>query len=193
MMLTEQMSMLYPVVAILLLLTVFVLYVYYTSDRLYRIKLLLGPALLAACVFIVPWIGARLGYAWPAPVPASFRYLAHRTVVVDGQKRWMDVFLVSRRPLDAQARLLRIRWTRQMEDVLDEAERMKEGPGGGEIIVNGPTAGSGGFGGDAGHSAIRVLPQDQVQKHAPPARNHATGGPEAEPPRRQAGPFEFPV
>ena len=64
-MLNEQMTLLYPLVAIFLLLAIFVLYVYYTSDRHYRIKLLLGPTLLAACVFTVPLVGARLGYGGP--------------------------------------------------------------------------------------------------------------------------------
>lgn len=182
-MLTEQMSLLYPIVAIFLLLMVFVLYVYYTSDRQYRIKLLLGPTLLVACVFTVPTVGARLGYGWPAPLPASFQYLAHRTVIIEGEKRWMDVLLISRKPLDMEARLHRIRWTKEMEDVLNQAERMKEGPGGGEIAVTGPTGGSTGRDGSTGHSVTRVLPQDRMPKHAPPTRIHPPGPPESDTPR----------
>lgn len=169
-MLTEQLSLLSPVVAVLLLLCVLVLYVHYTSDREYRIKLLLGPALLAACVFTAPSIGARLGYGWPAPLPPDFQYLAHRTVVMEGQKRWMDVLLLSRKPLDTQARLLRVRWTRELEGVMEEAQRLKEGPEGGEVRVTGPGRVPGG--GDdrsGGHSAIRVLPADRMPKDGIPA------------------------
>ena len=187
-MLTEQLSLLYPVVAVLLLLVVLVLYVHYTTDRQYRIKLLLGPALLGACVFTAPWIGARLGYGWPTPLPSDFQYLAHRTVVMDGQKRWVDVLLLSRKPLDTQARLHRVRWTRELENVLEEAERMKEGPAGGEVRVTGPGRAPGerdDRGG--GHSAIRVLPSDRIPKDAVPPRGPAT--PPVERPRLHADPY----
>ena len=175
-MLNEQMTLLYPIVAIFLLLTVFVLYVYYTSDRHYRIKLLLGPALLATCVFTVPFVGARLGYGWPAPLPASFQYVGHRTVVAGGEKRWIDVLLLSRKPLATDARLHRVRWTGQMERVLEEARRMREGPGGGDIVVSGPSGSARGSDGNPGYSAMRVLPRDQIQKVPPLAPRHPGGG-----------------
>jgi hypothetical protein len=167
-MLNEQLNLLYPLVAIFLATTVFVLYVYYSSARHYRLKLLLGPALLAACVFTVPTVGAKLGYGWPAPLPESFQYIAHRTVVVGGEKQWIDVMVLSRKPLRTDARLHRIRHTGKLEQVLEEAQRMKEGQGGGEIVVTGP--GSAGGSNDAGYSASRVLPQDEFRKGAPPPR-----------------------
>lgn len=168
-MLKEQLGLLYPLVAILLATAVLVLYVYYASPRHYRLKLLLGPALLAASVFAVPGVGARLGYAWPSPLPASFQYIAHKTVVVEGEKRWIDVFLVSRKPLRGDARVHRIRWTAPVEKVLDQAQQMKEDPGGGEIVVNGSREATPGGGDHPGYSAMRVLPQDRVHK-GPPAQ-----------------------
>ena len=185
-MLTERLSLLSPVVAVLLLLCVLVLYVHYTSDRQYRIKLLLGPALLGACVLAVPSIGARLGYGWPTPLPADFQYLAHRTVVMEGQKRWMDVMLISRKPLDTQARLHRVRWTKELENVMEEAQRMKEGPEGGEVRVTGPGRARGGSDDQAGgHSAIRVLPADRMPKDAIPAPSR----PPVERPRLHGDPY----
>ncbi len=175
-MLTEQFRLLFPALAALLLLAVLVLYVHYTSDRRYRLKLLLAPALLAACAFAVPWIGTGLGYGWPAPLPASFQYLAHQTVVVHGQKRWVDVLLVAREPLERRARLHRIRWTREMEDLLRNAERMKDAPGGGQIAVTRPGEGTT-RGDDPGYSLRRILPRDQVHKLPPPTANPSPGAP----------------
>jgi len=192
-MLNLQITLLYPIVAIFLLMTVFVLYVYYTSDRHYRIKLLLGPVLLAACVFTVPCVGARLGYGWPTPLPASFQYLAHRTVVAGGEKQWIDVLLLSRRPLGTNARLHRIPWTRKVEDVLEEANRMKEGPGGGEIVVTGPAGRSGTGGGNPEYSTTRVLPQDQTPKAAPPSLGNPRNGPREGPRTTPTNPLEFSV
>lgn len=169
-MLTEQLDLLYPVVAVFLLVAVLVLYVHYTSDRQYRIKILLAPALLTACAFTVPLIGTRLGYGWPTPLPTSFQYLAHKTVVVDGEKRWMDVMLVSREPLDPRSRLHRVRWNRELEKVLEEAERMKEGRDGGDIVVTSPSREGGGGEREGGHSAIRVLPGDRMPKDAVPTQ-----------------------
>lgn len=176
-MLKEQLDLLYPLLAILLATAVLVLYVHYTSPGHFRVKLLLGPALLAASVFAVPGVGARLGYGWPSPLPASFQYIAHKTVVVEGEKKWIDVFLVSRKPLHTDARVHRIRWTAPVEKVLDQAQQMKEDPGGGEIVVNGPPAAAAGSDDHPGYSAMRVLPQDRVHKGPPaPARP-----PDAEP------------
>lgn len=172
-MLKEQLGLLYPLVAVLLATAVLVLYVHYTSARHYRIKLLLGPALLAASIFAVPSVGARLGYGWPAPLPASFQYIAHKTVVVEGEKRWIDVLVVSRKPLRPDARLHRIRWTPPLEKVLEQAQQMKEDPRGGEIVVNGPPGSASDSAGDPGYSAMRVLPQDRIRKGPPtppPAR-----------------------
>ena len=187
-MLREQLSLLSPVVAILLLAVVFVLYVHYTSPRHFRIKLLLGPVLLAACAFAVPAIGARLGYGWPVDLPVSFQYLAHRTVVVGGEKRWIDVLLLSRKPLGRDARLQRIPWTPGVEKVLEQAEQMKEGPEGGEIVVEGRQAGkrSGPRGTAPEYSATRVLPQDEAPKGRPaPARPDAQPGEAPPRPRRE--------
>ncbi|HEY5931142.1 MAG TPA: hypothetical protein VIU02_12595 [Burkholderiales bacterium] len=192
-MLNEQITLLYPIVAIFLLLAVFVLYVYYTSDRHYRIKLLLGPTLLAACVFTVPFVGARLGYGWPTPLPASFQYFAHRTVVVGGEKQWIDVLLVSRKPLAADARLHRVPWTRKMEDVLEQANQMKEGPAGGEIVVNGPVGGSTARGSIPEYSMNRILPQDQMPKDAPRPSGGPRKGPQEGPKTQPTGPSKFSV
>ena len=189
-MLRYQFDLLYPLAAIFLVLSVFVLYVYYTSDRHYRLKLLLGPLLLTACVFSVPLVGARLGYGWPAPLPVSFQYLAHKTVVADGEKRWIDVLLLSRQPFGADARLHRIRWTRKMEDVLEQANRMKEGPGGGEIVVNGQGGTSAAGGANPEYSTTRVLPQDQTPKAPAPSRGNPRNAPPEGPRSAPASPLD---
>jgi hypothetical protein len=182
-MLREQFNLLSPVVGVLLLLMVLVLYVYYTTARHYRIKLLLGPALLAACVFAVPAVGARLGYGWPAPLPESFQYVGHRTVIAGGEKHWIDVMLVSRQQAGAEPRLHRVHWSRKMEEALERAERMKEGREGGDIVLSRPSRAKGAGGGDAdaGYSARRVLPSDATPKGPLPAPGLPGGQPQDQP------------
>ena len=191
-MLNERMTLLYPIVTIFLLLAVFVIYVFYTCDRHYRIRLLLIPALLATCVFTVPFVGARLGYGWPAALPASFQYVAHRTVVVGGEKRWIDVLLLSRRPLATDTRLHRIPWTRKVEDVFEEADRMKGGDGG-EIVVTGPAGRSAARDSIPEYSMTRILPQDQIPKDAPRPPGNPHKGPREGPRTLPTDPFEFVV
>lgn len=187
-MLREQLALLSPFVAILVVAAVFVLYVHYTSPRHYRIKLLLGPVLLGACVFAVPSVGARLGYGWPVALPDAFQYIGHRNVVVGGEKRWIDVLLVSRKPLGQDARLHRVPWTRDMEHVMEQAEQLKDGPAGGEIVVSRSAAGRDGRTGPGGYSAARILPQQQIPKQPPPAPGVAPGG---NPRRQPVPPFEL--
>ena len=188
-MLKEQLSLLYPVLAILLALTVLVLYVYYTSPRQYRIKLLLGPALLAASIFAVPSVGARLGYGWPAPLPPSFQYLAHMTVVAGSEKRWIDVLLVARPAANGQPRLHRIRWSGEVEKVLEQAREMQADPHGGDVVVNGPAAIAPGGAGQPGYSTLRVLPQDRTRKGPPAPRPPAA--PREEDQRRPPGSLRY--
>jgi hypothetical protein len=161
---SEQLALMYPMVAIFLVVAILVLYVHYTSPRHYRIKLLLGPLVLGACVLTVPLLGSRLGYGWPAPLPASFQYLAHKTVVVQGRKRWLDVLLISRKPLGREARLHRIPWTPELEKVMEDAQRQNEGRGGGDIVVSGPAAGGRGADAPSGYSITRILPSDRTPK-----------------------------
>ncbi|HEX2543670.1 MAG TPA: hypothetical protein VHL79_02255 [Ramlibacter sp.] len=164
-MLSEQFHLLFPAVAALLLLAVLVLYVFYTTARHFRLKLLLGPALLAACAVAVPAVGTRLGYGWPAELPESFQYIAHSTVVADGKKRWIDVMVISRRS-GAQARLHRVPWSSKMQEVLEHAERLKEGREGGDVVVSRPanTGNAAARDADPGYSAQRVLPRDTAPK-----------------------------
>jgi hypothetical protein len=182
---SEQLALMYPMVAIFLVAAVLMLYVYYTSPKQYRIKLLLGPLLLGACVVTVPLVGSKLGYGWPAPLPVSFQYLAHKTVVVQGRKRWVDVLLISRKPLRREARLHRIPWSPQVENVLEDAERQKEGRAGGEIVVTGPPGGASGGERGPGYSITRVLPADRTPKSPPQTAPEGGGSKEgARPPAR---------
>jgi hypothetical protein len=177
-MLQAQLGLLYPLLAIFLVLTVFVLYVHYTTDRHYRLKLVLGPALLLACALAVPCVGTRLGYGWPAALPQSFEYLAHKTMLVGFEKRWIDVLLLSRSGPSPGARLHRIPWSRSMEDVLDEALRLKESGEGGDIVLTGK-ARPGGESGGAYPEYVpkRVLPSEAMPKDAVPPRSSPDRGP----------------
>lgn len=166
-MLQHQISLLYPLATCFVLMTVLVLYVFYTTDRHYRIKLLLGPALLVAAVFTVPSVGARLGYAWPVALPESFEYVAHKTVLDGIEKRWIDVLLQSREPYDPHARLHRIPWTQKAESLLEKAQRMKEGQEGGDILVTRRGARNGSSDAYPDHVPRRVLPRDEHPKSAP--------------------------
>jgi hypothetical protein len=141
----------------------------YSTDQHYRLKLLLGPALLAACAGSFAVVGSALGYAWPAALPESFEYMAHRPVVVDQHKRWVDVLLVSRKPFESAPRLHRIPWSQAMEEALETAQAMKEGQAGGEIVME---AGGGPGHGDSYPAYVpkRILPQQQRPKgNTPPS------------------------
>jgi hypothetical protein len=172
-MLKQQFDQFSPLVVILILLSALVLYVYYCTDRHYRIKLLLGPALIAACAGAFPFIGARLGYGWPTVLPESFEYMAHKAIVVGQQKSWIDVLVVSRKPFRVDPRLHRVPWSKALEDALNKAQAMKEGKEGGDIVMNrsGPEASLlNELLGDAYPDYVpkRVLPQQQSPKSPVP-------------------------
>ena len=188
MMLRQQFLLLSPVLSIFLLLLVFILYVYYSTDKRYRLKLLLAPALLVACVLTIPYVGVQLGYGWPAPLPQSFEYMAHKTILVGTEKRWIDVLVSSRKPFLAEPRLHRIAWTENMETALDQAQQMKQGKEGGDIVMSGEGGQS--LFGDRYPAYVpkRVLPREQAPKapiaprRAPEqAPREAPGTPQTEP------------
>ena len=181
-MLQQQFTLLAPMLGIFVLLTLFVLYVYYSTDRHYRIKLLLGPALLIACTCAVPSVGTLLGYGWPAALPRSFEYMAHKTVVVGAEKRWIDVLVLSRKPFSTDPRLHRIPWSQKMEDALDKAQAMKEGKEGGDIVMS-SDAGESRSGDDyPDYVPRRVLPQEQSPKAALVPRESPDQEPREAPP-----------
>lgn len=166
----EQFLLFAPTLAVLMLLLAFVLYVFYSTDRHYRLKLLLGPALVIASLAVVPSLGAQLGYGWPAGLPVSFEYLAHRVKVEATENRWIDVLVVSRKPFSTEPRLHRVRWSQKLEDALYQAQQMKEGKEGGDIEMN--ADGHAASNGDSYPSYVpkRVLPRDQSPKpgNSPP-------------------------
>jgi hypothetical protein len=163
-MMQQQFALLSPLITIFVLLAVLILYVYYSTDKLYRIKLLLGPALLLACAGAFPYVGVKLGYGWPAALPESFEYMAHKAIVVSHEKRWLDVLVVSRKPYKADPRLHRVPWSQKFEDALDKAQAMKEGKEGGNIVMD--SGGGESPVGDAYPDYVpkRVLPQQQNPK-----------------------------
>lgn len=170
MMLQQQFALLSPLLAIFILLAVLILYVHYSTDKLYRIKLLMGPARLLACAGAFPFVGVKLGYGWPTALPQSFEYVAHKAIVVGHEKRWVDVLLVSRKPLKGEPRLHRIPWSPQIEDVLEKAQSMKEGKEGGDIVMNG-TGAAPRFGDSySDYVPERVLPRQQNPKDGEPSR-----------------------
>jgi hypothetical protein len=121
----QQLQLLWPLVAALLAISVFALYVFCHTDRNYRLKLLLMPALLLAAATSFTWLGQKLGYASPHELPASFEYVTHRLVLVGDRKSWLDILVVSRTPLERDARLHRVRWTKELEDALSAARQMQ--------------------------------------------------------------------
>jgi hypothetical protein len=133
-MIREQMWALFPLVAIVLLLAALALYVLCHTERQYRLKLALIPAVLAAGLGSAVLFGAKLGYAFPAPLPKSFEYLSHKVILEGDEKRWIDILVVRREPLDTGARLHREPWTQKLEDALKKASGMQAG--GGEIHMD---------------------------------------------------------
>lgn len=167
-MLQQQFTLLLPVTTIFVLLGMLVLYVHYSTPTHYRIKLLMGPALLLACAGAFAFVGLNLGYAWPGELPASFEYMAHKPIVVGQQKRWIDVLLQSREPLKADLRLHRVPWSQSFEQALDRAQAMKEGKEGGKIVMERGNGDAGGGDDYPNYIPRRVLPQDENPK-VPPA------------------------
>jgi len=159
-----QLGLFWPLVVAMLGLVAFTLYVFSHSERLYRLKLALIPALLGVAAFSFPWFGTRLGYAYPEGLPASFEYVAHRTIVQDRRKAWIDILVVSRKPLESDTRLHRVPWSRPLEEALKQAQRMQ--PGGGWIEMDRAQR----EGDDPHWMPRRVLPQDVLPKDALPDR-----------------------
>jgi hypothetical protein len=153
-----QFQLLWPLAVTLFGMSAFALYVFVHTERLYRLKLLLIPAALVAAVFSFAWYGDRLGYGYPAGLPASFEYVAHRAVVEGHRKAWLDVMVVSRKPVEHSARLHRLPWSKPLEDALTQAQQMQRGGGRIELDLAGQ--------GDAYPSfqPRRVLPQDDAPK-----------------------------
>ncbi len=156
-----ELELLWPLVLTLFTLAAFALYVFVHNDRLYRLKLVLIPAVLLATLFSFSWFGARLGYAYPAGLPPAFEYVAHKLILVENRKAWLDVMVVSRKPLERDARLHRMPWSKPLEDALKKARQMQKG--GGMIVMENKGKG------DRYPQWMprRVLPQDAVPK-APP-------------------------
>lgn len=132
-MIREQMLTLWPLVAVLLAVVALALYVLTHTERQYRLKLVLIPAVLAAAIGSAAVFGARLGYAFPSPLPEAFEYLSHKVILEGDEKRWIDILVVRRKPLDTGARLHREPWSQKLEDALKKARSMQAG--GGEIHV----------------------------------------------------------
>jgi hypothetical protein len=154
-----QLELLWPLVSTLLALAIFALYVFSHSDRHYRLKLVLIPGLLAVVVFSFTWIGDKMGYAHPGALPASFEYVAHKLILENNRKTWIDILVVSRKPLERDARLHRMPWTKALEDSLKRASRMQQ-EGGGRIEMDGRGNG------DEYPEWMprRVMPQDDMPK-----------------------------
>jgi hypothetical protein len=190
-MLQQQFALLLPVTTIFVLLGVLILYVHYSTARHYRIKLLLGPALLLACAGAFPYVGLNLGYAWPAALPESFEYMAHKPIIVDQHKRWIDVLLLSRKPFRTDPRLQRVPWSQAFEDALDQAQAMKEGREGGDIVMERGAANAQAGDSYPNYVPRRVLPQDQIPKAPlqprafPQPPPHESPAPAPAPARRQ--------
>lgn len=160
-----QIELMWPLVIAFLLIACFTLYVFIHSERRYRLKMVLVPALLATAAFSFTWFGGRLGYAAPAPLPQNFEYVTHRLVVEDNRKAWVDILLVSRKPLQRDARLHRLPWSKPLEDALKQAQRMQR-EGGGRIEIDSQGRG------DPYPQWVprRVLPQDDAPKGPFPSR-----------------------
>lgn len=154
-----QLHLLWPLVATLLALAGFALYVFSHNDRLYRLKLLLIPALLPVLLFSFTWLGARLGYAYPAQLPPAFEYLTHKLILENDRKAWIDVLVVSRKPLERDARLHRMPWSKPLEEALRQARQMQQG--GGSIHLEQGDAGADDY---PQWMPRRVLPQDAAPK-----------------------------
>jgi hypothetical protein len=126
-----QLHLMWPLLAALLTLGAFALYVFTHSARLYRLKLVLIPALMGTMAFSFPWLASRMGYGYPEGLPDRFEYVSHRLVLEEHRKAWIDVMVVSRKPLERDARLHRMPWSDALEKALKKAQQMQQG--GGEV------------------------------------------------------------
>jgi hypothetical protein len=126
-----QLNLLWPLLAALLTLGAFALYVFTHTARLYRLKLVLIPALMGTMAFSFPWLASRMGYGYPEGLPDRFEYVAHKLVLEKHRKAWIDVMVVSLKPLERDARLHRMPWSEALEKALKKAQQMQQG--GGEI------------------------------------------------------------
>lgn len=183
-MLRQQFMLLLPLSTVFVLLAVLILYVHYNTERHYRLKLLMGPALLLSCAGAFPFVGLGLGYGWPAALPESFEYMAHKPIVVERDKRWIDVLLLSRKPFQSDPRLHRVPWSQALENVLDQARKLKEGPEGGDIVMERGADVS--VDGDPYPSYVprRVLPSEQNPKEMLPPRQAPEHDPRMAPTNR---------
>jgi|1185.fasta_scaffold509840_2 hypothetical protein len=96
-----------PIFLGLLLATLSLLHRYRSGARHHRIRVLLFPLLLGACAVAAAAVGARRSYGGPAASAAPSGYVAHRTLLGQGEKRWIEVRLLARKTPAADAGLYR--------------------------------------------------------------------------------------
>jgi hypothetical protein len=135
--LREQFFALWPLLSVYLFFIVLAVYVFYQTPRAFRLKLLLGPVLIAAGVFSFMFIKVTLGYGFPMPLPDKFEYVTHKVILNNSgtAKQWIDVVLVDKLK-SKDTRLHRIPYRKEMEEQMKKAQKMQR-EGGGSVQMEG--------------------------------------------------------
>lgn len=120
-----------PLILVLVLMAALAVYVFYSTDRRFGLKFVLGPALLMTAYFSFVFATMHMGYAYPSKLPKKFQYLDHAVVLSDDstKKMWIDIFIISLDPWSKQSRLQRIPWSQKMEDAAKQAQQIRRGGG----------------------------------------------------------------
>lgn len=118
----ELLTMLFPTIALLLIVVVVTAVVHFQVPRRYYLKWLLLPLALFGALFIPSEFNGLIGYPYPKDLPNSFKYLSYRTVIEHGKKQALEVWLIE----GNKTRLYKVPYVKQLEKQLQEADEMAQ-------------------------------------------------------------------
>lgn len=154
-----------PIIGLQLLALVAALFVHIQTPGRGVVKLLVVPLALA-CVLACPLLFAYLmGYSVNWALPDKFTFIAHQPVVKGGQKIALEIWLRER----DTTRLLSTPYNKELEKMLQEAERGAKGGRQARITKRGKGSGNDGSLSPNGEYELRFdSPADTPKDGAPP-------------------------
>jgi hypothetical protein len=111
-----------PVIVILLSLAVWSLWVFIKSPARPTVKAISIPATIAGVFVIVALMTTWLGRSVPLPLPDEVIVLAHHTVIKNGKKTNIEIWVKE----PTATRLYIVLWSKELEQMLGAAESARE-------------------------------------------------------------------
>lgn len=118
----DVLQLLVPVIVILLSLAVWSLWVFIKSPARPTVKALSIPLTIAGVFVVVALMTTWLGRSVPLPLPEEVIVLAHNTVVKNGKKTNIEIWVKEK----TATRLYIVLWSKELEQALGAAHDARE-------------------------------------------------------------------